>query len=37
MMDARNEGLVDNVHPNDAGFLNMARVMAPVLKEMLSL
>lgn len=37
MMDARNEGLVDNVHPNDAGFLNMARVMAPVLKKMLSL
>jgi hypothetical protein len=37
MMDARNEGLVDNVHTNDAGFLNMASVMAPVLKEMLSL
>jgi hypothetical protein len=37
MMDARNEGLVDNVHPNDAGFWNMARVMSPVLKKMLFL
>ncbi len=36
MRDVKNEGLVDNVHPNDAGFLSMARVIAPVLKKMIS-
>jgi len=35
MRDVKNEGLVDNVHPNDAGFLSMARVIAPVLKKMI--
>lgn len=37
MQEMKNEGLVDNVHPNDAGFWNMAKVIAPVLKKMLSL
>ncbi len=37
MWEMKNEGLVDNVHPNDAGFVNMARVIAPVLRKMLSL
>ncbi len=37
MWEMKNEGLVDNVHPNDAGFLNMARVIAPVLRKMLFL
>ena len=37
MGEMKNEGLVDNVHPNDAGFWNMAKVIAPVLKKMLSL
>ena len=37
LQDVKNEGLVDNVHPNDAGFLSMARVIAPVLREMLKL
>ena len=37
MQEMKNEGLVDNVHPNDAGFWNMAKVIAPMLKSMLSL
>ena len=37
MSEMKNEGLVDNVHPGDAGFWNMAKVIAPVLKKMLSL
>jgi hypothetical protein len=37
MADVKNEGLVDGVHPNDAGFVSMARAMLPVLKKMLSL
>lgn len=37
MWEMKNEGLVDNVHPNDAGFWNMARAIAPVLRKMLSL
>ena len=37
MQEMKNEGLVDNVHPNDAGFWNMAKVIAPALKKMLSL
>ena len=36
MEDVRNEGLVDGVHPNDAGFVSMARVMLPVIQKMLS-
>ena len=37
MADVKNEGLVDGVHPNDAGFVAMARAMLPVLRKMLSL
>ncbi len=37
MESVKNEGLVDGVHPNDAGFVSMAREMLPVLKKMLSL
>ena len=33
--DVRNEGLVDNCHPNDAGFVAMARKILPVLSQML--
>jgi hypothetical protein len=36
MEDVKNEGLVDGVHPNDAGFVSMARVMMPVLQKMLN-
>ena len=37
MEDVKNEGLVDGVHPNDAGFVCMARAMIPTLKQMLKL
>ncbi len=37
MEDVKNEGLVDGVHPNDAGFVSMARAMLPTLKKMLKL
>lgn len=37
MEDVKNEGLVDGVHPNDAGFVSMARVMLPVIKQMLKM
>lgn len=37
MESVKNEGLVDGVHPNDAGFVSMAREMLPVLKKMLSI
>ena len=37
MADVKCEGLVDGVHPNDAGFVSMARVMLPTLKKMLHL
>lgn len=33
--DVKNEGLVDNCHPNDAGFVAMARKILPVLCKML--
>lgn len=36
MADVKCEGLVDGVHPNDAGFVSMARAMMPVLKKMLN-
>ena len=35
MESVKNEGLVDGVHPNDAGFASMAREMLPTLKKML--
>lgn len=35
MADAGDNGTVDNIHPTDWGFCNMARAMAPVLREML--
>ncbi len=37
MEDVKNEGLVDGVHPNDAGFVSMARAMLPVLEKMLEI
>lgn len=37
MEDVKNEGLVDGCHPNDAGFVSMARVMLPVIKQMLKM
>ena len=37
MEDVKNEGLVDGVHPNDAGFVCMARAMLPTLQKMLKL
>ncbi len=37
MEGVENEGLVDACHPNDAGFVSMARAMLPALKKMLSL
>ena len=37
MEDMKNEGLVDNCHPNDAGFVSMARAICPVLGDMLKL
>jgi len=37
MKGVENEGLVDGCHPNDAGFVSMARTMLPVLKKMLSI
>ena len=35
MESVKNEGLVDGVHPNDAGFVSMARAMLPTLQKML--
>lgn len=35
MEDMKNEGLVDNCHPNDAGFVSMARAMLPTIREIL--
>ena len=35
MEDMKNEGLVDGCHPNDAGFVSMARAMIPTIKQML--
>ncbi len=35
MEDMKNEGLVDDCHPNDAGFVSMARAMIPTIKQML--
>lgn len=34
---ARDTGLVDGTHPNDIGFLSMAHVLEPALKQMLHL
>lgn len=36
MEDMKNEGLVDGTHPNDAGFVAMARAMLPMLKKILA-
>lgn len=36
MEDMKNEGLVDGTHPNDAGFVCMARAMLPMLKKILA-
>ena len=35
MKGVENEGLVDACHPNDAGFVSMARAMLPTIQKML--
>ena len=35
MADIKDDGTVDKCHPNDAGFVSMARAIAPVLGEIL--
>ena len=35
MKYAKHDGYVDGLHPNDLGFYSMARVITPVLKEIL--
>jgi len=35
MADIKDNGLVDHCHPSDAGFVSMARAIAPVLGEIL--
>ncbi|MBR3975940.1 MAG: hypothetical protein IKJ88_08775 [Clostridia bacterium] len=35
MKYAKNEGTVDNCHPNDLGFYSMARVILPVLRKLI--
>lgn len=35
MKYAKNEGTVDNCHPNDLGFYSMAKVLTPLLRKLL--
>ena len=35
MKYAKNDGTVDGCHPNDAGFLSMAKALIPVLRKIL--
>lgn len=35
MKRAQNEGTVDNCHPNDLGFMSMAKVLGDLLKKLI--